>query len=296
MTTRRSPFSGSRIQTEDEAFDAWFRNSKAIDETGRPKIFFHGTTATKHVPGVVSLGDERAKAELKALAHRYGIGEWDAVASIFERWTEMGQAERFGVTVEMALEARRLTDAAKDYREQMTEVLAFDTFRMPKGDTELGIHLGTREQALSFGTPFPMYLSVQNPLRLPDLGTWRPHLVVTAIHAVGIRLTSDEIEKVRMATDQNSAMRDLIEDKGYDSIVYENEAEGRGDSYIVLRPAQIRSATTIMQKQMLATSGLQQSNPAEAAGATDADDQLLSRSVKTAETSKPKRRRPSQWI
>lgn len=60
---------------------------------------------------------------------------------------------------------------------------AFTTFRIPA--TQIGVHVGTVYQAADFvyrnernrrgiagRRIYPLYVSIQNPLRLPDLGTW----------------------------------------------------------------------------------------------------------------------------
>ncbi len=47
-------------------------------------------------------------------------------------------------------------------------------------------------------------------------------------------------QAVLSAQDQNSALRNLLEAKGYDGVVYQNKAEGAGDSFIAFKNEQIK--------------------------------------------------------
>jgi len=108
----------------------------------------------------------------------------------------------------------------------------------------------------------PVYLRVENPLRMEDVGEWRDPLEVLgglpeeirnrldddlADELLNLRsqyfgepeeyLNDSEVQEIR------DTIRDAIKDSGYDGIVYANAAEGSGDSYIVFEPEQVKSAT-----------------------------------------------------
>lgn len=109
----------------------------------------------------------------------------------------------------------------------------------------------------------PLYLSLQNPLRLPDLATisnetgevidpkdprskgvyareWEGEedLSVTLLEQKIIDI--DEFEDHRSTKDAFK----LLEEKGYDGIVYRNVVEDYGhDSYIIFHPWQVKSAS-----------------------------------------------------
>lgn len=131
---------------------------------------------------------------------------------------------------------------------------------------DIGFHFGSRSVAnarigaspmairdtLREGGPFehqegravmPVYLKIENPLRLPDLNDWSPRNVVRELESRSI------ISQDRAATADivdRETVRDWLAAKGYDGIVYRNsvEANGKGgDSYIVFHPEQIKSAT-----------------------------------------------------
>jgi hypothetical protein len=126
--------------------------------------------------------------------------------------------------------------------------------------TGLGPHFGSTETANQFavegegGHVRPVDLTFNNPLRLPD-GSWEePFGVMKKLQDAGIISEAEAAEftnqffKGRANTEaENKAAFDFlkakIEEKGYDSIIYKNESEGGGDSYIALKPdEQVKSA------------------------------------------------------
>jgi hypothetical protein len=56
----------------------------------------------------------------------------------------------------------------------------------------------------------------------------------------GVKISESEYDAVFNANDNNKALRDLMLSKGIDGVIYKNEAEGKGDSYIALQQSQIR--------------------------------------------------------
>lgn len=114
----------------------------------------------------------------------------------------------------------------------------------------IGSHLGTKEQALEFGrNPKEFYLSSKRPLRLTDSPNWSVNTVRQKLFDKGI-IDDEQRSSIggRDTSDAFNALKEAIEAKGYDSIVYRNKVEGRdlgrgSDSYIALRPQQIKSAT-----------------------------------------------------
>lgn len=226
-------------------FQAWFAGSRVRGVDGQPLMVHHGTTAIKVVPGQVCRGDAEAAAELQALAERYGIAEGSSVPSVLERWLDMGMAVERGVTLEVATRARELLEKARPNVMRPMEAIGFDAFEMPVGDKELGAHFGNRTQASGFGTVFDFYLKIVNPLRMPDLGTWHYQSVMREARRCGVAITEDEYTEVFNARDNNAALRCLLMSKGIDGIVYRNEAEGKGDSFIAFSTEQIVLASTM---------------------------------------------------
>lgn len=147
----------------------------------------------------------------------------------------------------------------------------FDVFKEPT--SELGFHFGTLEQASKFVADrtiemkrasaarsgfvdpwkpriYAVYLSIQQPLALGDLGDWTAFSVGEALRAARI-ISLSEHERVMKAWDtlesnaQTKALaivKHYLDRDGYDGIVYDNDAEGPGESYLVWHPEQVKSA------------------------------------------------------
>lgn len=80
-------------------------------------------------------------------------------------------------------------------------------------------------------------LSLKNPIRLDDLGTWSPHSFCLAL---GLdQSTTSDILSCNEPKESYSKIRSLILSLGHDGIVYSNAVEGSGDSYIVFDKSQI---------------------------------------------------------
>ncbi len=94
----------------------------------------------------------------------------------------------------------------------------------------------TRDSA----TPMAVYLSMSNPIRLPDLGVWSAQEI-----AKESGFSASEIASVAEAGSQHeqyAKVREILSARGYDGILYTNEVEDMGsDSYIAFSPTQIKS-------------------------------------------------------
>lgn len=231
--------------TDTPEFRAWFGDSKAVDAAGKPLVVYHGSPAVEDQVAPTTPGDAAALARLQSLAKRAGVASPLDVAAVLENWAKHGMLADNApwATAADVRQAREDTTRAKPKRGKVTQKLAFDTFRMPAEETELGAHFGTRDQARSFGPAFPFFLALRNPLRLPDLGTWNYQSVLREARRRGVAISEQEYKSVFNAPNSNQALRDLLEAKGFDGVVYANEAEGEGDSYIAFRPEQVKHAT-----------------------------------------------------
>jgi len=149
-------------------------------------------------------------------------------------------------------------------------------FDPDKSWTGLGLHFGSQEQAeASFVTSaagkrakigrviMPVFISLQNPLRLEDEGDWdsfevRKQLVTRGLLSqkeseaieYSVKKMMDKTKPERPPYDKwfrnidaerSRRVRHFIESKGYDGVVYANHYEGAGDSYIAFHPTQIKS-------------------------------------------------------
>jgi hypothetical protein len=82
----------------------------------------------------------------------------------------------------------------------------------------------------------PVYLKIENPLRLTDQEANGDHILHKAVQ----QGKYPELAKEWGMEPSTEALKRL----GYDGIVYMNEGEGGGDSYIAFYPEQVRSAIT----------------------------------------------------
>jgi hypothetical protein len=113
-----------------------------------------------------------------------------------------------------------------------------------------GAHFGTFEQAANLQkpglrAPQAYYISLQNPLRLPDIGVWNNFNNLHAVLSVEGHITDEQADSAWAAWQRSDdegweALKQALHQNGYDGIVYENEQEGAGDSYLVFWSHQIK--------------------------------------------------------
>lgn len=167
------------------------------------------------------------------------------------------------------------------YHNTATDFTSFDTGK----SAELGTHFGTVDQAneMSLSQPgkensptrkraqtMPVYLKIENPLRLEDAGSFEPEHVVPQLEAKGVITPAQakDILRTHNAGETlfaNEKIKTLLKNAGYDGITYLNRREGipgtipveddklsaedfkkkypaAQDSYIALDPEQIKFA------------------------------------------------------
>ena len=141
---------------------------------------------------------------------------------------------------------------------------AGDALRLPYD--ELGVHFGNPKQANVFSgdwlsqqaapRQYPVVVATNNPLRLPDLGTWHQDDIVSALGKINEgklygRLPGEDYyateKRIQISPEAQGMFpkheldqlgniqdtRNYLQGKGYDSVVYTNKAEDPGnDSYI----------------------------------------------------------------
>jgi Large polyvalent protein associated domain 38/ADP-Ribosyltransferase in polyvalent proteins len=145
---------------------------------------------------------------------------------------------------------------------------------------DLGFHFGTEGQANyragnylnEGGNIIPAYLRIKNPIQLSDHAWDTPVTLAESLRKLDANgdlskaaekwqslknekisedLTIDHYRSaereyhraVKEAKDESMALaRKLLEANGYDGVVYKNQVEGKGDSYIAFKPEQIKSA------------------------------------------------------
>jgi len=142
------------------------------------------------------------------------------------------------------------------YHATQSDFNSFDTSL-----SDLGAHFGNLAQANKIATGMrlgnregtqimPVWLSIKNPIRLKDVGSFHADGISVQLERKGIlpkgygKRIEREIEgdwKLRKKYDP--IVIAAIKDAGYDGVVYSNTQEGAGDSYIAFEATQIKSAT-----------------------------------------------------
>jgi hypothetical protein len=208
-------------------FEAWFQDSKVVDEDGEPMVVFHATEAD------------------------------------FDTFDEdyVGLGFHFG-------------------DEDQADARLKDRERLRQGMTG-GAYLRNYVSYAQGSNVMPVYLSIQNPLEMSDIGMWEDSYEVAralvdqdiykklhngnelleimdeaeekmnSFENYDVPITEDMDDDVaEMGWLQSPENKELLQEirsklmmSGYDGIVYSNVIEGAGDSWIALDPAQIKSAT-----------------------------------------------------
>lgn len=164
-----------------------------------------------------------------------------------------------------------------------SRVYPFTHFRSVGLEADIGYHFGNVEQALTrIGLHssdnyvgkyvYAVYLSLQNPLNLPDLGDFKFIQMATELHKRNLltetqmddfkayRAVFKEAKKVsedytlseadrqkalgvmgQIKTAKSREIVRILRAKGYDGLVYENKVEGGGTSYAVFSPWQVKA-------------------------------------------------------
>lgn len=122
--------------------------------------------------------------------------------------------------------------------------------------SDFGFHFGSAEAAREHfedmspsrqarARTLPVFLRITNPIRLPDMGDWNFDNVLDHLGKVGAVTRDEHLDALGAISTRagREVLRDLLQAKGYDGIVYTNAYEAKGsDSYIAFDPAQIKSA------------------------------------------------------
>jgi N12 class adenine-specific DNA methylase/predicted RNA methylase len=185
--------------TRSKYFKKWFGDSKVVDDSGKPIVVYHGTTAdfSAFAPSM----------EVDDIGFHFG-NRYQAEARLEHK-----------AQFRAAKEGRGFTTKAEDYT---------------------GVNM------------MPVYLSIKNPLVLPDSGTWGASSIATVMELkpkqIDSRLTKAQREKIKAIgyserINKTPKLKEYLQGLGYDGIQYKNEHEGGGLSYIAFEPEQVKSAT-----------------------------------------------------
>lgn len=239
-------------QTSLPTFSDWFVRSTVVSEAGEPLVVYHGShqdfTVFQQQEGAhfgFHFGNQQAantrledtqerhfnNAEFLRLNERASTFFMDLRA--FEKTLEEKSANTPVETI--------IADAARQGRE-VWEIIGDYTYQPTPEELARRKELETRYKEASvtlhkYGEGSHInafYLSIQRPLRLPDVGDWG---------------TADTVARELPWGSDAETFEEIIaeiKDHGYDGIVYLNKVENmpgeQADSYIAFDPEQIKSA------------------------------------------------------
>ena len=207
----RTPRFGA-VDTASPEFKRWFGDSKVVDAAGRPLVVYHWT---------------------------------DNDFTVFDM-SMSGEGAHFGTKKAATDRSRGMDGIGYEIEEEDGQYFVVADSG-PKADEWQG-PFATKKEAISFRAqqpkkiePMALYLSIKNPIRLPDLGTWGALAIVRALPDG--TLSESDRATIMDADDRYAKLREVLLNKGIDGFVYRNEVEDKGrDSYITFSPTQIKSA------------------------------------------------------
>jgi len=198
-------------------------------------------------------------------AEQYKLVRSESFKKFFGDWEKLALAKINDSGID-DISLKRLEDGVSKVVDENGEPLVcfhgtfndeFTIFR----NSDIGAHFGTYEQAkrrVNSDKAFikPFFLNIKNPLMLLDFdkGKWDGVAVGLMLRdsnilPMYIRIEIEEILEINEAKNglsaskrQDNRMRELLESINYDGIIYNNEFEGEGRSFITFKPNQIKIA------------------------------------------------------
>ena len=218
----------ARIGINTPAFEKWFGGSKVVDKSGKPMVMHHSgyfDPAEDPVPRTgkfgMHFGTERA-AEERQDGKRLENEMSSVTAELTEDedgnsgWAWDSDSIHMDDDIDL-YETKEMAINAGKYEVQEDHSNRIDDSE----DSEF--------------TTTAVYLSIQNPLRLVDLGEW---------NVDSLRGQLGPFKSVKIPEGGYPEIVKAIQEAGYDGIVYNNQYEDRGkDSYIIFKANQAKSAT-----------------------------------------------------
>lgn len=132
----------------------------------------------------------------------------------------------------------------------------FDTF--DTNNSYIGSHFGTYKQAnerilqhfksQKGSNIIPVYLKIEHPVYLKDEGNFDIRTIITQLFGKKIITYGFVYEFLtkyygsKNKSEYFKKLKDILIKKGYDGICYSNKYEGKGYSYIIFHPNQVKSA------------------------------------------------------
>lgn len=127
----------------------------------------------------------------------------------------------------------------------------------PTKTREFGFHFGSLETATHIGSQYvkKYEITINNPLQLDDVYFWEPASILRNMREKGYidsikekeilqSVNSQALVKSKSGTplrqEKNEVLKDVLEQMGYDGIIYENRGESGSTAYVIFRPEQAK--------------------------------------------------------
>ena len=210
--TKDMRFSLRNVDTPE--FKRFFGDSKVVNADGTPRVVYHGTTKDFDVPKTSFKREEYAK-------FGFHVGTEEAANT---RLVQTDGLEAQGANI-MPVYVRAENPLRMDEnrlgRWGIDDIMSAVMEKAERGEID-GISPDVIDDFFNDRFDIEAEVGVENNLAEPrvwqDDGMWMPG-------------------------ERSSYLKAFLQQLGYDSIVYNNEFEGGGDSYILLDPTQVKSAT-----------------------------------------------------
>lgn len=174
-------------------------------------------------------------------------GNGQAIYSENSRRNTLNDAERNALSNTVIVD--KDNNPAEVYH--FTPEMNFEEFN--EGDT--GFHFGTKEQAnkrgldlnSNTGRIFKAYLNIKKPINARyDISNWKPNAFSMYLYGEGV-IDAKQLREIHELSSKglgyNSPasvrLREILKEKGYDGVIYPNDIEGEGNSYMVFDDNQI---------------------------------------------------------
>lgn len=224
----------------DAKLKEWFGNSKVRDEKGNPRRMYHGGSFNVSEDGVFTGWTHFGTKEsaLDRIGGKVGDDLIESVKVFHDEDGDLGEPGKWYWEIDGYEDEtpHNSKEAAQRAGEQ--------------GAIDMAENMEVADEAANLTE---VYLKLENPLRLPDMGTfgnkWRTSEVLKAVQDSPARLDADELKRIESRVKdgeegEREELTAILKEKGFDGIVYRNLIEDKGsDSYIAFEPTQIKSAT-----------------------------------------------------
>lgn len=208
----------------DPNFQRWFANSAVVDDDGDPLVVYHGTQTQSDFDKFRHLshfGTLDAAQDRLGVVMTEGSTHWGDSARIED------MARKRGV-VDDEMGRFEIADEANEWWEKLS------------GAERYAIVSEDYPERAEQSRIYPVFLSIQNPLRINDDGILENWKDLADQAHYNEAITWEEAQEVKKKPFGH--LIELLESKGYDGFVYENTVEDRGsDSYIPFHPEQVKS-------------------------------------------------------